>query len=60
MNAKSKSLLSAFFIKNEVEIGFLTITLSWGYQNSFSAETRSYLSNMTPFYDYVANNFLNS
>ena len=56
MNASSKSFLSAYCCNNENEIGFLTITLSWGYQNSFSAETSQFLSNITPFYDYAANN----
>ena len=50
--------MSAFCRKNESEIRFLAVTLSWGYQHGFSVQTRQFLSNATPFYDFVANNLI--
>ena len=43
----------------ENEIGFLTATSSWGYQNRFSAEASQSLGNTTQFYDWVGNNLIN-
>ena len=45
--------LSACCCKNESDIGFLTVTSSWGYQHGFSAETSQFLSNTTHFCDWV-------
>ena len=54
-----KAFLSACYCKTESEIGFFTVTSSWGYQHGFSAETSQFLSNTTHFYDCVANNLMN-
>ena len=51
--------LSACCCKNESEVGFLTVTSSWKYQDDFSAETSQFLSNTTHLYDYAANNLMN-
>ena len=42
-----KAFLSACCCKNDSEIGFLTVTSSWGYQHGFSTETSWFLSNTT-------------
>ena len=54
-----KTLLVACCYKNESEIGFLTVTSSWRYQQGFSPETSQFLNNTTHFYDCVANNLIN-
>ena len=54
-----KTFLSASCCKNESEIGFLTVTSSWGYQHDFSTETSQFLSSTTHFYDCAVNNLIN-
>ena len=58
MATRMESLLVRFCCKNENEIGFLIVTLSWGYQHGFSAETSQFHGSTTSFYDCVANNFI--
>ena len=62
-NQKMAARMESFFVrllfKTEIEMGFLTVTSSWGYQHSFLAETSQFLSNTTYFYDCVANNLMN-
>ena len=44
-----KDFLSASCCKNEIEIGFLIVTLSWGYQQAFQLKQTSFLVIRPPY-----------